>query len=170
MTDGFPELVDVHLIGIPVALWLTSQEHFQDLMREFALISSAERDAAADPAAHRHAVPHRLLDLVDALMAEYGQLNTRQEEELAAAAEAGLGSLDLVYQVPPQAAQAAIELGKLMDEADEYCRQGEHLLTLATAPTNLAYRHWYIAQFVDQLAGKEAVPWPRWQEENSVTS
>ena len=43
------------------------------------------------------------------------------------------------------------------------CRQGEHLLTLATPPDCVAYRHWYLAQVADQLEGAQPVSWPEFQ-------
>jgi hypothetical protein len=47
----------------------------------------------------------------------------------------------------------------MLDDADEYCREGRHLLTLATPPDLLAYRRWYLQQFVDQARGRPATPW-----------
>jgi hypothetical protein len=148
-------LVEVHLLGIPVPLWAAAQEHFQDLMREFALIAGSSASAG-------HPVPQRLLDLVDQLVSEYGGLNDAQEDELAAAHLAGVDSLDLIFRVPPQAADAAVTLSRALDEADEFCRQGEHLLTLATPAPTVAYRRWYVAQFIDQIRGAQPVSWADW--------
>jgi hypothetical protein len=149
------DLVEVRVLELPVPLWAKSQEHFQDLMREFALI-------AGNSGASLHPVPARLLELVETLTAEYAGVSEAQEAELAAAAEAGTASLDLVFWAPPQAGPAAEDLGRVLEEADEFCRAGEHLLTLATPPDCVAYRQWYIAQFVDQLAGGDPVPWSQW--------
>jgi hypothetical protein len=149
------DLVEVYLNGLPVPIWARAQEHFQDLMREFALIAASSGSSV-------HPVPARLLELVDALTVEYAGLNDAQEQQLADAAAAGESTIDLVFRVPPQAAEAAAALGSVLDEADEFCRQGEHLLTLATPEDCLAYRRWYIAQFVDQLAGKPPVAWADW--------
>ena len=48
----------------------------------------------------------------------------------------------------------------MLDEADRYCRQGRHLLTLATPDDLLAYRRWYLREIAEQLAGAAPVPWP----------
>lgn len=150
---GSVELVDVHVTGIPVALWAASQEHFAELMREFTLI-------AGSAAAPRHPIPAQLLDLVEQLTSTYSGFTTEQERALSEAAAAGITSLDLVFRVPRAAGPAAEELERMLTAADEFCRSGDHLLTLATPPECLRYRRWYLAQFIDQAAGKPAVPWP----------
>jgi hypothetical protein len=155
MSTPAGDLVEVRVLDLPVALWAKSQEHFQDLMREFALIAASSGDSV-------HPVPARLLELVETLTAEYAGVSDAQEAELAEAAASGTESLDLVFGVPPQAGEAAEDLGRVLEEADEFCRAGEHLLTLATPSDCVAYRRWYIAQFVDQLAGGQPVPWAQW--------
>ena len=50
-------------------------------------------------------------------------------------------------------------LGAIFDEADDYCRAGEHLLSLATPPEALAFRKWFINEFVAQIGGSAPVPW-----------
>jgi hypothetical protein len=149
------DTVEVRLEGVPVALWAASQEHFQDLLREFSLI-------AAGAGSNTHPIPARLVELVERLTTEYAGVGDEQEAALAAAAREGAQEIDLVFQVPPGTEDAAVALGRVLDEADDYCRAGEHLLTLATPPECVAYRRWYIAQFVDQIAGAAPVPWTAW--------
>ena len=76
------------------------------------------------------------------------------------ALERGESEIDLTYHVPPAAAGAAQQLGDMLDEADEYCRRGNHLLTLATPAEELRFRRWFISEFVDQLRGAPPTPWP----------
>jgi hypothetical protein len=54
----------------------------------------------------------------------------------------------------------------MLDEVDEFCRQGKHLLTLATPPELVAYRRWYLGEFIAQLAGRPATPWPDYAAAN----
>ncbi len=54
-----------------------------------------------------------------------------------------------------------------MDEADDYCRAGQHLLTLVTPPEALAFRRWYLGEFVRQIAGEQPRPWTDWRAENA---
>ncbi|MGQ0617871.1 MAG: STAS domain-containing protein [Acidimicrobiia bacterium] len=135
------DVIDVRIVGIPVALHRDVQEHAQALFREFQLILAREPDAA---------VPARLLGLIDELTARYGNDNEAQSQAVADAAEAGVDSIDLVYSVPVAVAEAVEQLSALMDEADQYCRNGE-LLTLVSAPLDLAYRRWFLDEFVGQI-------------------
>jgi anti-anti-sigma factor len=52
-----------------------------------------------------------------------------------------------------------VRLRELLDEADEYCRAGEHLVTLAAPPLERAYREWFIGEFIRQAAGGSPQPW-----------
>jgi hypothetical protein len=62
--------------------------------------------------------------------------------------------------VPEAAASAITHLGDIFDEADDYCRAGEHLLSLATPPESLEFRRWFLGEFVNQIAGAAPTPWP----------
>jgi hypothetical protein len=108
----------------------------------------------------RAATPGRLLDLVNQLSAGFGSFSEVQRVEMEEAFARGETAIDLTYHVPPAAAPAAQQLGDMLDEADEYCRRGDHLLTLATPPEELRFRRWFISEFVDQLGGAPPTPWP----------
>jgi hypothetical protein len=149
----FSELVDVHLLEVPVDVWSRVQEHTDELLREFALMSS-------DPAGPTE-VPARLTRLIEILQATYSGVGDEQEAQLYAAAEAGQPVVeDLVFTVPIAVADAAVVLNETLDEADEFCRAGQHLLTLATPPELQRFRRWYLDQFIDQVRGADPVPWP----------
>lgn len=146
-------LVDVRLLEFPVSLWARAQEQSEALQREFALVAS---DTSG--------VPARLLEVVRQVRAQYARDTSEQEELLLDAADAGVTVLpELVYRVPPQVAEAAQALGAVFAEADEHCRRGDHLLTLAPDEELLAFRHWFLGEFVDQLAGAPPVPWPAYR-------
>lgn len=150
------------MLALPVPLGVKAQQHFARLLREFALIAGGGRG-------EEHHAPARLMRLVDSLTAAYGGINTGADRAFDDAAERGAPVIDdLVLQVPPAAGPAAQALAKIIDEADEYCRQGEHLLTLATPPDCVAYRRWYLGQVLDQLTGKPPVPWPDSSEARSL--
>lgn len=148
-------LLEVHLLQLPVPLWSTSQQLFDELMREFALANAQADDD------QEHHVPSRLTRLIDDLTARFGAGTTAQEEELHAAAAAGLPVIArLVFRVPAMAADASFELGTMLDEADDYCRAGQHLLTLAAPEDVVRFRRWYLSAFITQIAGADPVPWP----------
>jgi hypothetical protein len=148
------KLVEVRLLQLPVALWARAAEHADELMREFTLIAA---DARTDGAS---SVPARLVTLVEELSSMYGGFGAGPEDQLNRAAADGVESIDLVFRVPAEVGPAARHLGELLDEADEYCRRGQHLLTLATPADQRELRWWYLRQFVD--------PWP--ERERSATA
>jgi hypothetical protein len=146
------ELVEVRLLGLPLQVWQRTQEHVDGLLREFMLI--VQDDEA------RAATPGRLLGLIEELTAGYGEFSEEQRRQMEDALARGEAEIDLTYQVPPGAAGAAQLLGDMLDEADDYCRRGDHLLTLATPAEALRFRRWFIGEFVDQVAGRPPTPWP----------
>ncbi|HUR22385.1 MAG TPA: hypothetical protein VMZ73_00790 [Acidimicrobiales bacterium] len=145
------ELVEVQLLRLPLEVWQRTQEHVDGLLREFALI--AQDDEA------KLATPGRLLALVQELSAGFGGFSESQRIEMEEALVRGEAEIDLTYRMPRAAAGAAQQLGDMLDEADEYCRRGDHLLTLATPGEELRFRHWFISEFVDQLRGAPPTPW-----------
>ena len=149
------ELVEVRLLQVPVPLWARTQQLTDELLREFALAAAQADDEQA------HHLPGRLTALIDRLTARFDGVSTAQEEQLFAAAAAGQEVLDeLVFLVPPAAAPASRELGDLLEEADAYCRDGQHLLTLAAPEDVVRFRRWYLWSFLQQVDGAAPVAWP----------
>lgn len=147
------ELVTVTLLDLPVALHARAGEHSDEMQREFRLLSEQLRD-------HRDAgVPRRLVELTRTLVTSYSGFTLEQEAQLESAIAEGRPTIDLAFRVPVHAADAARDLGAMFDEADDYCREGRHLLTLATPPDLVAYRRWYLQQFMDQPSGSAPAPW-----------
>ena len=155
MSNGANGLVEVQLRGLPPQLARNASEHFAELSREFLHLANADEAVRRD-------VPGRLLALSDALRAQFAQFTDANQALLEEAADRGDETIDLTYLVPPEAGPAAAELAGLLDEADRYCEKGDYLLTLKTPPEALAYRRWYISQFVDQIAGAEPVAFADW--------
>ena len=149
-------VVPVHLLQLPVPLAARSRQWFDELLREFALISAGATDGHDGP----H-VPRRLMQMVDELTTRFAGVSDEPQERLDAATARGDQVIpDHLLELPVEAAPAVVDLGALLDEADRYCRQGRHLLTLATPEDLLLYRRWYLSEIVEQLAGAAPVPWP----------
>lgn len=149
-------LIEVHLLALPVRLAARSQQHFEELMREFVLIAAGREGGQTE-----HEVPARLMTLVDTLVQQFGAAAGPAEQRLADAIDRGEEVIDdHVLEVPAEAGPAAQVLGDLIDEADEYCRRGQHLLTLATPADCVAYRTWYLGQIVTQVGGAAPLAWP----------
>lgn len=148
------DLVTIHIIGMPISMQARAQEHADELTRELTLIGAQLRQKG-----NIRDLPARLVTLIEQLNARYSRFTTEQEQRLAAATARGDHTIDLTYQLPASAAAHAQELGDHLDEADAYCRTGRHLLTLATPDDLVAFRWWYLAQVIDQVAGQPPVPW-----------
>ncbi len=152
-----PALHAVQMLQLPVQLWAASQEHHDELLREFALMTAGLDDRDGDAPS----VPVRLLRLVEQLNASFAGSSDEQEARLFAAAARGDEVIDVLeYALPEAAGPACVQLEQLLDEADDYCRAGHHLLTLATPDESRLFRSWYLGQVREQLAGAPPVPWP----------
>jgi hypothetical protein len=154
--EGEDTLVAVQLLGIPMDLHARATEHGEELQREFTLITQGRERSD-----NGTEMPRRLLALIATLQGNYSAFTTEQEDLVEAAIQSGQPTLDLTFHVPASVSDAAVALGALLDEADDYCREGKHLLTLATPPELVAYRRWYLREFVDQVAGAPPKPWSR---------
>jgi hypothetical protein len=147
-------VVQVHLLQLPVPLWVQTQQVTDELLREFALASAQADD-------DEHHLPGRLTRLIETLTARFEGVSTAQEQQLYAAAAAGQDVVDdLVFTVPAAAAPASQQLGDMLDEADDYCREGQHLLTLAAPDDVVRFRRWYLWSFRSQIEGAAPVAWP----------
>lgn len=163
-------LVTVRLLDLPVRVFAETQQHSDELIRELTHIAhqiaasgeAGGTDVAAVPHTSRE-LPARLVALVEELNAGYSAFTAQQEQQLDDAVAAGeLSISELVYLVPPAAAGAARHLGAMLDEADDFCRAGRHLLTLAPQPDLVAFRRWYLSEFENQIAGRAPTPWPQY--------
>lgn len=152
MSAGGPELLDVRVRQFPLDVYRRASEAFEGLQREFTLV------AMRTPGSEE--VPARLLELVEALTGEYAGLNEATDQIRDAAIERGDKSVDeLVYRLPRNAVEACVALNDMLDEADEFCRQGDVLLSLASPPEAVAFRRWYLGEMVAQLRGEPPLAW-----------
>ena len=164
--DPTADLRTVHLLEIPLSVYARSTQHFEELMREFALISlDTDREAAADGGSRP--VPERLQTLVHELTENFSAFTVDTEAERDAALARGESTIDLTYRIPPQVTGASRELSALLEEVDDYCRAGQHLITLATPPESVAFRAWYLDEFIGQLEqGRDPMPWDEYVARN----
>jgi hypothetical protein len=146
-------LVTVHIVALPVPIHVRTSEHTDELMREFTYLRAQSDDPTAPT------VPSRLLDLVDELGGRYSGFTAGTQAELDAAIAEGRATVDLEYRVPADVAAACEHLLDLLDAADAFCRDGAHLLTLASPDDVVAYRRWFLDEFVHQVNGEPPRPW-----------
>lgn len=147
------ELVEVHLLSVPVDTWRRASAHQEAIERELEIVR-----ANLDP----DAVPNRLARLVEEYDRRFGAVADPTWEQLHAAAERGDEVADLTFVVPPAAAPAALEMGRMLDEVDDFCRSGEGLLSLATPPELVRFRQWFLEEFVRQI--EKGLPPRSWEE------
>lgn len=158
---GGPKLVEIRILQMPLDLLAASQRHSDELMRELTLVAEQLRQEGSS------GLPTRLVDMVQELTASYSPFTSEQEAIMADAVSGGDTVLDeLCYTVPPDVGPAAQHLGNLLDEADEYCRAGDYLLTLATPALLVRFRQWFLDEFERQAAGAPPVPWPEYQRDD----
>jgi hypothetical protein len=153
VTEPSEPLVTIHIRGLPVPLHARSQAHSDELMREFRLIAEQMRQEGT------HGLPRRLIELVNALEGQYSTFTEAQEEALEEAIAAGDDTIDLTYSLPAHVGDGVRALGAVLEEVDQMCRDGQHLLTLATPPDLVAYREWFLDEFVRQVEGGEPIAW-----------
>jgi anti-anti-sigma factor len=150
-------MVQIRLRQVPVDLWTRARAHQEAIRREFDLMRASE------PAG---SVPHRLLDLVEDFDARFGNFGDPWRDELSAAAARGDELTDLTLEVPRPLAAAARELAAMLSQVDEFCRDGDHLMTPATPPELVSFREWLVNELTRQIdSGEEPLPWPEYQRE-----
>jgi hypothetical protein len=165
-SNGTTDLLTVHVLRMPLAVSARSTQHFEELMREFALITlDTERDREATDS--MRPVPERLLDVVAELTHEFAAFTTAVTAQREEAAARGDSEVDLIYHMPASIADAVRQLEMLLEEVDDFCRSGQHLITLATPPESLAFRQWYFNEFLAQMErGEPPVSWPDYVAEH----
>ena len=150
---------------MPLDVWQRAQEHADELLREFALISVEVHETGGG-----EDLPKQLLELVDQLTATYSTVTSEQEMIRDEAVMRGEPEVDLIYTLPAEIREATIALGRILDECDEFCRAGQSLLTLATPPESKAFRDWYLDEFVRQIDGLPPTPWPQSEQARSLAT
>ena len=135
----------IRLQGVPARVFLASQDHQHDLVRELTLIDFGDRFdlAAAD-------VSVRLGRLISDILSRYRTVRSVTRRQAIAAVERGDDVVDLDVPVEPGMADALRDWLALLEEADERCRDGE-LLLLASTPDVRELRRWYVEQLTRHL-------------------
>lgn len=134
-------------------VWDRGGTHTAELLREFALVT------IGSTAGTTRQLPDELLEFVGDLRARYAGTSITQAAELEQAVKAGESAHDFTYEVPDGIGAACQTLLELLDAADDYCRQGDRLITLVSPPDQQAFRTCSLGEFVRQSAGLPARPW-----------
>jgi Histidine kinase-like ATPase domain len=130
---------------VPVATYLALQEHNDALYRELELLAIEREDVAG---AGR---PLRLRTLARELLGpRFRGARDAYRKAVAAAQERGETTVDLQANGSPELVPMVRTYVALLDEADEYCRDGV-LLTMPPDRKVTELRHWFAEQFAAQL-------------------
>ena len=88
----------------------------------------------------------------------YGSANEPRNAVVDEAIARGEDTVELTYEVPDHAVEAADKLAALMAEADEYCKR-EQMLTLQRSEVIRDFSAWYLDEFRRQINGEPPKPW-----------
>jgi len=139
-------------------------EHDADLLRELALV----RVSADQP--EESSVPARLLQIAQEVRDDYGSVGAEPDARMDAAFARGVEHLDVTYTVPADILPFIRRVRQALVDAEEFCRSGNYLLTLAATPDVAAYREWVLDEFERQLTGGSPAPWRRADRAGSTAS
>ena len=149
------DVATIRLLRYPLRHYVRSREHFDELLRELQLV-----DLGIQAGTTHLDLPQRLQALVDQLTTRYRARVDELDALRSAAIERGEVSMDLVYELPVEAKASVEQIAALLEECDEFCRNGSHLLTLATPPDMAEFRRWNLDEIRRQIDGGEPTPWP----------
>jgi anti-sigma regulatory factor (Ser/Thr protein kinase) len=140
--------VRIHILDVPLVLYVGFQQHFRELRREVRLLALA----------HETDYP-----LAKSLSDLFGALDRQLRdgigvEQIEAAVAQGLESTDLVVHMPRATATTLMHFVELLDLADEFCR-AERLLSLARSPEQRKFQAWFLHEFVRQADGQAPLSW-----------
>jgi hypothetical protein len=148
------DLITVELLNFPAQVFAAARQHYDELMREFALLALSQSQERV-----RHTVPIELIALIETLGVRYvgmgDFIDTRRDEAIAR----GDLAIDVTYEVPASIGTAMGELDALLIQADAFCREGQ-MLTLASSAVERRFREWFLREFVRQAAGQPPTSWP----------
>lgn len=153
MEVGAPAVVVLE--GVPVELFLESQDHQHDLIRELVLVDLGVRTAVAELA-----LPQRVTALIADILHDYRDVRSQTRDQALAARERGEATTTLHVPVRPGLVDALRRWLRLVEEADRCCDEGA-LLTLPASPEIRTLRRWYVEAVANALADPPSrVPYP----------
>ncbi len=149
VSGGGEEQRVVRLEGVPVELFIESQDHQHDLIRELQLIQMGDRFDLGTAE-----VSHRLARLIGDILTRYSAVRSVTRLQALAGVDRGEERVTLDVPIYPGMAGALRTWLRLLDEADRLCRRGE-LLLVASRPEVRELRRWYVEEITTRLGGPD---------------
>ena len=140
--------VRIHILDVPLALYVGFQQHFRELRREVRLLALAHETD--------YPLAKSLSDLFSTLDRQLRE--GIGVEQIEAALAEGSEVTDLVVHMPRATASTLMRFVELLDLADEFCR-AERLLSLARGPEQRRFQTWFLTEFVRQSNGDAPLSW-----------
>ena len=135
----------VRLEGVPTRVFLESQDHQHDLIRELQLIDIGGRFDIVDPD-----VSQRLARVIADILARYGEVRAVTRRQALEALERGETAVTLDVPVRDGMTDALRTWLELLEEADRLALEGELLLVPAREEVR-RLRRWYVDEIVSRL-------------------
>jgi hypothetical protein len=140
---------------VPVALFVASEQHTNDLLREIALMAAARPDSGLG---HHYS---EVLAGADSVAHRPASIRQRIAESVAVAQRSGWDSVTVDFDADTTAADGALAWEELLQRFDQMSTD-EQLLTLPADAELRAYRSWYVRELVEQVrTGRSPVSWDR---------
>jgi anti-sigma regulatory factor (Ser/Thr protein kinase) len=140
--------VRIHILDVPLALYVGFQHHFRELRREVRLLALAHETD--------YPLAKNLSDLFATLDRQLR--DGIGVEQIEAALAQGRESTDLVVHMPRSTATTLVRFVELLELADEFCR-AERLLSLARTAEQRKFQAWFLNEFVRQANGEAPQSW-----------
>jgi serine phosphatase RsbU (regulator of sigma subunit) len=147
--DARTQRYHVELGEVPTNLLLAAKSHVDNLVREFALA------AAGADSGLTAGIPRHLAHLIETVVGRFAEARLAIKYQALAALRRHESHIRLQLDLPLDAADAAIDYLRALDEVDGYCR-AMRFLTLETLPQHRVFRRWYIEETVSQLRAAAA--------------
>lgn len=141
---------EVRLLGVPVPLWKRTSLHHDAVNRELEIIRAGLSEGAP---------PSRLQRVVMDLEGRFGDVSGGNRDALEAAFQRGDAFLDLTFTVPVIVSELIERLSEALDAVDEFCRDKQDLLSLASPPEMVEFRKWLLTEVTRQVQGLRPTPW-----------
>jgi anti-sigma regulatory factor (Ser/Thr protein kinase) len=158
-TDLHPQIeddpvLDVLLLGIPVALLQKASEEYEGLFRELRLMKEHADAAPGLPSA----LPERLSVLVSDIGTRFNGFGPGMDEMWQELVDKQVDTYDWHLALPQSAVVACEFYDAMLDEADEFGLSAR-LLSFPASATSVAVRRWFLSELIGQLRGRAPVPW-----------
>jgi anti-sigma B factor antagonist len=149
-SDVGEALVEVRLLGLPVEKWARWSSHHETIRRELDIVTTVRRDDLPI---------ERIGIYLDVLGRRVGNLYEPMIEDLRTALHRGLTHLDLVLSLPEGFGVEAGQLNLLLEEINDFCREEDSLITVATPGDLVSFRRWLLGELAAQIDGAQPKTW-----------